>query len=216
MKKLVLSSVMLMASLQATDYGLEEKDASGIYIGVGVAISTFDAAFYDNTYYFPEDGDDTVNREKSSMYANDTGYKIYGGYQFNKIIGVEFSYNDYGHLENDLLTQDPYSITLAANAGYNFLNNQLRPFGILGLGYMKTNQNRELFDEDVATLHFGLGAEYYPTVLKGVGFRLGLEGDYMFKSQYAYHETVNDTEVYEYKLLYRDYVNYFLAVAYKF
>ena len=215
MKLLTKTGLVLGLAMLSTLSAGDIQSADGAYGGVGVGYSAFNASYRDSSYHFPEDGEDTGSSEQNSIDANDIGYRIYGGYQFNKIIGVEMSYNDYGHMDDGLFSQDPYSLSVSANAGYNFVDNQIRPFGILGLGYMKANQNTEVFDESVAAVHFGAGFEYYPSIFHGVGFRTGLEGDYKVKREYAYSEA-DSGDLYSLETLRRTYVMYYLAVAYKF
>jgi len=203
---LSMAAALLSVSLYASE------DGSGTYFGVAGGWSGYKAKFIDSDYYIDDD-ESSGSSKSNSIDDSDEGYKLYGGYQFNKIIGVEASYTDYGVMEFKNYTQKPQSFSVYANAGYNFLNGQLRPFGLLGLGYLKTNQSRNLLDDDFVTVHAGGGVEYYPTVLGGLGFRAAVEADIHISSQTAVDETGNyyssETFCQRYTLLY-------MGVQYKF
>ena len=226
MKKIVISTLLVLSSLQANEATTkssvkESNSASGIYIGLGIASSAFNGSYFSNTYIVDPNEDILYQNDARRIYSNNTGYKIYGGYQFNKIVGVELSYNDYGSFENTIrlfnktlnYTQDPSSVSLSANLGYNFLNNQLRPFGIIGMGYMQTNQNTAIFDSEDMAMHYGGGVEYYPTILQGLGFRAGVEFDTLMVGQQRYNDEQNS---YSEQVIFRDYANYYASIAYKF
>jgi len=166
----------------------EENTGKGFYVGVGLGGSFYNTSLTKSSYYlYDPDGTYTINgSDLEQLDGSDTGYLLYGGYQFNKIIGVEGSYTDYGTFSSNIgtfeFTQKPQSYAVSANAGYNFFNGQLRPFGLLGIGYLVTNQSdaytqMKAWDDDFATLHMGIGIEYYPTVLKGFGVRASYTAD---------------------------------------
>ena len=167
---------------------IQENTGKGFYVGAGAGASFYNVSLTHSSYdlYDPE-GTYTINgSDLDQLDGSDVGYLLYGGYQFNKIIGVEGSFTDYGTFSSKIgslaFTKKPQSYAIAANAGYNFFNGQLRPFGLLGLGYLVTNQSgayekMNAFDSDFATLHMGLGVEYYPTVLKGFGVRASYTAD---------------------------------------
>ncbi len=202
---------LLIASLSvATAFASE--DGSGTYFGVAGGWSGYKAKFVDEDFYIIDDNTGGSTKTKE-FDEDDSGYKIYGGYQFNKIIGVEASYTDYGTMSSYNYTQEPQSFAVYANAGYNFFNGQLRPFGLLGLGYLKTNQSRDLLDEDFVTLHVGGGVEYYPTVLNGFGIRAAIEGDVHVSNESA----VNEYGVYySSETFCQRYMLMYLGVQYKF
>jgi hypothetical protein len=170
-------------ALSATD------DGSGYYLGAGGGWSGYRALFVNGDYTIDDDYSGAT--QTKSYDEQDAGYRFYGGYQFNKIIGIEGAYTDYGTLSSSSYTQEPYSISLSANAGYSFLEGQLRPFGLLGLAYLKTNQSRDLLDEERAAIHAGLGVEYYPTALHGLGFRAALDADFHISNQAAEDDSGN-------------------------
>ncbi|OQX58257.1 MAG: hypothetical protein B5M52_05765 [Helicobacteraceae bacterium 4484_230] len=191
---------------------LASNDGSGTYFGIAGGWSCYKAKFIDEDYYI--DDDETAGKTKTKSFdENDKGFKFYGGYQFNEIIAVEASFTDYGTLSSENYSQEPQSFAVYANAGYNFLNGQLRPFGLLGLGYLNSNQSRDLLDEDFVTVHAGGGVEYYPAVLKGLGFRAALEGDFYVNNESAYDD---DNNHYSSETFFQRYMMFYIGVQYKF
>ncbi len=145
---------------------------------------------------------------------NANGYKIYGGYQFNNIIAIEASFTNYGtFVASERYTQKPKSVALSANAGYNFLKGQLRPFGLLGLGYLKTNESRDVLSDGFVIINIGVGIEYYPTVLKGMGFRVVYERNFLINGQEAVDES---GENYSMEQFAHTYHLTYIGVQYKF
>ena len=188
----------------------------GFYVGAGVGYSYYWAALSESTYNM-DNGQYKFSEQDLS--DSDTGYILYAGYQFNKIVGVELAYTDYGQYTHVDITgkevqQDPVSTSLYANLGYNFLNGQLRPFGLLGIGYLQQNQSEKYLDvdENVATAHFGVGVEYYPTVLKGLGIRATWTSDYYYESTYGYTASDVQADV----VLWQQYGLLSASIQYKF
>ena len=154
---LLASTVVLGADETVSSEVVASKDVKkvntgeGFYIGAGIGASFYNITSADGDYYIPDDGDGThtiVIDQFEDLDDNDLGYLFYAGYQFNKIIGVEASYTDYGAFSGSIANtnlgtfkKDPYAIAVAANAGYTFFNGQLRPFGLLGLGYLNSKQS---------------------------------------------------------------------------
>jgi len=154
-------------------------NSSGAYIGIG----------YGNTIY-ESDGFVSEQITLSAFDEEDSGLTFYGGYQFNNIVGVELSYRDYGKFEADSgFAQEPTGLSIGANVGYSFLDGQLRPFGVIGMGFVKMNYVNLpsyviSFDETGAAIHYGLGVQYKPDLLAGFGFRMAYEADsYTIKVQ---------------------------------
>lgn len=147
-------------------------NSSGAYIGIG----------YGNTI-FESDGFVGDQITTSDFDEEDSGLTFYGGYQFNNIVGVELSYRDYGKFEAiSGFAQEPTGMGVGANVGYSFLDGQLRPFGVLGLSYVKMNYiNLPAYvislDDTGAAVHYGIGVQYEPDVLAGLGFRMAYEAD---------------------------------------
>ena len=214
----------------------KENTGSGFYLGAG-----FGASFYNLTTlksdYYVEDGSEPEYHltadDMSNLDDTSEGYLFYGGYQFNKIIAVEASYTDYGSFESTVtktvlgnevkkeFTKKPTSVAVYANAGYTFLNGQLRPFGLLGLGYVQTHQseaynNIDLFSDDTfVSIHIGTGLDYYPSVFKGFGFRVSVTADnYYDNTTVAYENTTKDqiTDV----AVWQSYSLLYIGAQYKF
>ena len=200
--------------------------AKGFYLGAGLGTSFYNASLTKSQYYIQDpDGTYVIKGDDlSELDDSDTGYILYGGYQFNKIVGIEGSFTDYGTFSSDLknrtYTKQPQSYAIAANVGYNFLNGQLRPFGIIGLGYLITNQDcdykrLDIWKEDFVTLHMGVGVEYYPTVLKGLGFRASYVAD-SYVGEVDTFEGPSTTDKVTHTLLWQNYSLLYAAIAYKF
>ena len=197
MKKIVTLATCLLlgASLNA-------NDAKGVYVGVGVGPSQFDDGGLkddDNAYLTR-----TAQTYRAADSYDATGYKIYAGYQFNKIIAVEASYTGYGEQSLDYSNGDQAKVSLtsigiAANVGYNFgKKDEFRPFVIIGVSSVNFNKSGSLnyySDSSTAAYKLGVGFEYAPSIFKGLGFRIAYEGDYYsvksnatapeFKSEYT-------------------------------
>ena len=157
------------------------EDGSGAYIGLG-----FGSTAYVDSGFVKEQ-----QTAEDELGANDSGFKIYGGYQANKIIGIEASYVNYGEFTAGDYKHSSQSFNIAANLGYSFLDGQLRPFSLLGIGYLRNTfpkDNTPLIDEDNFAMHVGLGLDYTPKGLGGVGFRIAYEGN-----SYSYDVDENQT-----------------------
>jgi len=163
---------------------LSASDVSG-YIGLGIGSS----AYVDSGF---------ANKELSSVSEDialdSMGSKVYGGVRFNKIIGIEASYVYYGHFKvNENYSYKAHGFSTAANIGYSFMHKQLRPFVLIGLGYVISNFNDESLgiDKRKPTLEVGLGFEYIPYFLYGFGVRIAFESN-----NFSYKvEANNDNEV---------------------
>ena len=163
MKKVLL--LLSVATLLVTDIVAAEP---GIYLGVG----------YGTTSFYDSDMVQDI-APSASLDKSDAGVKFYAGWMINNIVGVELGYANYGSFSLDDTSIDVSSYSVAANLGYTFLNGQLRPFGLAGLGYIANdypegNAQNNVDPTNVA-FHLGVGVSYVPTVLKGVGFRLAYE-----------------------------------------
>lgn len=163
--------VMGAAALLSTA-AMAGPNSSGAYIGFG----------YGNTIY-ESDGFVSEQITPSAFDEDDGGLTFYGGYQFNNIVGVELSYRDYGKFEADSgFAQEPTGLSVGANVGYSFLDGQLRPFGVLGMGFVKMNYiNLPSYvislDDSGAAVHYGVGVQYEPDILLGLGLRMAYEAD---------------------------------------
>ena len=134
----LISAVSLPALAAGTD--------GGAYIGGGLSV------------YQDSDTDGAPSLDSSGM-----GYNLYGGYQFNRIVGVELGYTDYANYKNSTDKLSPTSISVSANLGYTF-DNTIRPFVLAGLSSVDLNTNSGAgYDDDSGTgFHFGVGVEYTP------------------------------------------------------
>ncbi len=168
MKKILSMAAVLALMSTAVIAG---PNSNGAYVGVGVGGSGYA-------------DDDFTKKELAAdnLDESDSGYTVYGGYQFNNVVGVELGYTDYGKFtaDNDY-SQAATSFHVAANVGYSFLDGQLRPFGTLGLGYVSLDwQNKPdiiEIDDGGGAFHYGLGVQYEPDFLAGFGLRLAYEAD---------------------------------------
>ena len=134
----LISAVSLPALAAGTD--------GGAYIGGGLSI------------YQDSDTDGAPSLDSDGM-----GYNLYGGYQFNRIVGVELGYTDYADYKNAGQKLSPTSISVSANLGYTF-DNTIRPFVLAGLSSVDLHANSAaMYDDDSGTgFHFGVGVEYTP------------------------------------------------------
>ncbi len=162
MKKIILASLLAFGF---TASAMASEDGSGAYAGLGYGTTVF--------------GDNDIFKNNSLKDDADSGLKVYGGYQFNKIVGVEATYTDYGTFTyNQGQTIDATAMSVGANLGYNFLDGQLRPFGLVGLSYLTLDHNfQNSYDDNTVAFAYGVGVEYSPKVLKGVGFRAAWNAD---------------------------------------
>ena len=180
----------------------------GFYIGLGAGTGSYSATLTNAKYYIDSDGDNSSSNIKGDNLdgLDDTSSTTiaYAGYQFNKIIALEASYTDHGSYSGELglnkaFKKNPGSIAVYANAGYSFLNGQLRPFGLLGLAYVDTKQSNAYeridIDDTAVALHIGTGVEYFPTALRGVGFRLAYTIDLFTDNSYDVYEGDNGTSI---------------------
>lgn len=136
-----LPLVFLAASASASDAN------TGPYLGAGIGVAQ---------------SADTDNYQ--DLDADGVGYNVYGGYYFNRIVGVEGNYNDYADMKaNGQKSMAPTSASVSANLGYTF-DNTIRPFALVGLSYvdLNANDNALMTDDSGVGFHFGVGVEYSP------------------------------------------------------
>jgi len=212
MKKALLaliSSTILVATLSAADVNAttpEKADAinTGWYIGLGLG-----AAGYSDG----DMGKDFDNYEVQIDQKSNLGVKLYAGYKFNSIVAVEASYINYGTFSYKAAgsytgTVDtevsPSSLNVMANLGYDFLDDQLRPFALVGLGYVNfgqsSNPTPEVYSTDNgAAFVIGTGLEYTPKNFQGIGFRFTMEQDVAYVVQ-SYDDPTKDDKAYANRL----------------
>ncbi|TEW53210.1 porin family protein [Psychromonas sp. RZ22] len=207
MKKIILPSLLLAASTSV--FAENQVKTSGIYVGTGYGLFIYNA---------DENWDDS---KKNGELVEDTDgdtFKIYGGYQFNRVIAIEMAYTDYGDASGYVydkanvkhaVDQSPKSFSVAANAGYSF-NNGLRPFALLGLSYMDLNSNYDFLDtNNPIAIKSGIGLEYSPAQLNGVQIRVALESDTYIAEAHDGLDKNDDLGVFSLSSLYA-------GVSYKF
>ena len=78
--KMFAAAVLVLSGL----FAVSQASAQGFYIGGSVGQSDMD------------DGNTTGLITSGSVDGSDTGYKIFGGYEFNKHFGLELAYVDLG------------------------------------------------------------------------------------------------------------------------
>ena len=154
-----------LVSLPTFSAGIE----GGPYIGAGLGV------------HQDSDTDGGANLDAESM-----GYSLYGGYQFNRIVGIELGYTDYaeyGKYSFKLLS--PTSLSVAANVGYTF-DNSIRPFVLAGLSYVDLTSSNSAFygDDSGAGFRFGIGVEYTP--VENLTLRLLSQADAVNIETYTY------------------------------
>ncbi len=140
--------------------------------------------------------------DSNSDGSIDAGHSLraYGGYAFNRIVSLEGSYTKYGKAEEGQgYSWDPSALALTANLGYTF-DSGFRPFATLGLSYLDLNESgAKLFNSDSGTaFRYGIGVEYMPAQVEGLGIRLAYEAD-AFKIESAqgqHNETLNVGSLY--------------------
>ena len=166
---------------------------SGFYLGAGYGQTIYGDFGYD-------DEKDEYTNNTLDLEADGSAMKVYTGYHFNRIVGVEVSYNHYGDLKTSSSSDlngklSPTSIAVSANLGFTF-DNGLRPFAITGLSSVDLQPSQEwLKNDSVMALHFGIGGEYSPPTLKGLSFRFAYEGEiYNNEIDKRYTSTANNTD----------------------
>ena len=197
----LLTASLLVTALSAADVNAtaptQVSIKTGWYLGLGLGATKF----------MDDDiGESFDNRPLGVSLDQDTsnGFKLYAGYKFNTIVGVEASYVNYGKftyknsLGDTTTTLNPESLNLAANLGYDFLNDQLRPYALAGLGYVDFAQGG--YDKIYSTessfgMVFGVGVEYTPKNFHGIGFRASIDRTMPVTVQ-TYNDPTKDDEAF--------------------
>lgn len=149
-----------------------DDELSGAYIGFGLG----NTAYVDSGF-----AKDHINGVDEEVTASSLGAKLLAGYEFNQIVAIEAAYVYYGNFDvNENYTYKAQGVSLSANVGYTFLSSRLRPYVLLGLGYVFSDfTHDENIDVpgDNPTLHLGFGLDYQTEVLGGVVFRIAYESN---------------------------------------
>lgn len=123
------------------------------------------------------------NLDNSAMpkISGSRSYRLYGGYQFNRIVSLEGGYTNYGKFSDKIFQGaelTPSAFSLAANLGYSF-DNGLRPFATLGLSRVAIDGEYKGYSDSTSATGFryGLGLEYAPQMVQGLAVRLAYEAD---------------------------------------
>jgi len=205
LKKLTLSTFLFALS---TSVIADEITPPGFYIGAGYGSFGYDTE---------EDWNNSTEYGVLIEETNGHSLKLYGGYQFNKVIAVEATYTDYGNTQGYVNTtsglasvkQSPTSFSLAANLGYSFKNG-IRPFGLIGLSATTLNSSYAFLEDDnITAIKMGLGVEFSPRQLHGIQFRLAYESDAYFAQEKV--STYNSDNLYIFTL-----DSFYAGVSYKF
>ncbi|PQJ88222.1 MULTISPECIES: porin family protein [Aliivibrio] len=204
MKKLGISLLLLSTSscvIANEHVPTQNPKISGFYVGAGFG-----------SFGYSEEDSWGYSNNKIEAKADGNTTKVYLGYQFNKIVGIEGTYTNYGKVKAkvDGYSMEPTSISLAANLGYTF-DNGIRPFGLVGMSNLDLKQNKEyLSDDNGAAFKFGFGVEYTPVSLKGVQLRAAYEMD-MYAVDYVDIQNGFTTETNLYAL-----DSLYIGASYKF
>lgn len=173
-KKVAIAVFSLVISLNAF---AEDK---GFYFGGSLGHATSETSIdeSDVNAFFAARGVTTT----SEVDDGDLGWKVYGGYDFNKYIGIELAYVDLGEAEVSATSSAPFVASASASAdadGFAFavvarypLNQQIDLFGKLGGFIWEAEADASITvagvtaavagfaEDDGNSVMFGLGAEY--------------------------------------------------------
>ncbi|MCL9773907.1 porin family protein [Vibrio methylphosphonaticus] len=139
----------------------------GFYIGGGFGLT--------------ESKMDNLDESSFPTFDGERALKVYGGYQFNRIVAVEAGYTNYGKFTHPAapgLSATPTAISVAANLGYTF-DNGIRPFATVGLSHvnMEFKLNSDSEKDSATGFRYGVGVEYAPKMIDGLAMRLAYEAD---------------------------------------
>ncbi len=199
MKRLLFPFLISTTSFYAL--ANDQPKVSGFYVGAG----------FGSFGYSEENSRHDANNNLISVEADGNSTNMYLGYQFNKIVGIEGTYTDYGTAKAKIgsYSMKPTAISLAANLGYSFANG-LRPFGLVGISRLDLNQNEGLLTDNIgAAFKFGFGVEFTPKALDGIQIRVAYEMD-----MYAVEHKSANGDYSEFNLNALD--SLYLGASYKF
>ena len=215
-KKHFMSMLSLLAVSVAGVSSANAADTNtGFYVGAGAGYSR--VKFNDNAFAVAGATASSLSKDES-----DTGFKLFGGYQFNQNIGVELGYVDLGRFNATRTVTAPAAGTVATNirtsggfldlVGTLPLQNNFSLLGKVGAIYSETkaslattgavalvagvNRNPK---ENETNFKLGLGAQYDFT--KTVGLRA--EWERFFKLGKTNTTGEGDVDLYSLNLIIR-------------
>ncbi|HIP75799.1 MAG TPA: hypothetical protein EYH12_01335 [Psychromonas hadalis] len=124
MKKLVTGLTVVALTVATTFVQAAEQKVSGFYLGGTVGQSGIDYDYSD----YSDDSD------------SDSGFALIGGYQFNRVVGIEVSYTDHGKFSGKNYEIAPSSFAVAANLAWTF-SNGIRPYALVGLSAVTLDES---------------------------------------------------------------------------
>lgn len=183
---------VLDPGLSATEYGDGEMDAldwTGVYLGFGIGQSRVSHwSDYANNFVNSSFGSPTVVGSDNE----DLGFKVFGGYQINKYLGVEAGFVDFNDVKANSTVAGPRTVyTTAENDAWTLaavgtwpVANRFSVFGKLGLNSWSSNLKTiatDTFGDTVSAtegsndydVFYGLGASY--ALLDSVELRAEIE-----------------------------------------
>ena len=155
MKKLILPISVLLFSSCLVEASPKQK-ISGLYLGTSFGFTKLILEDSHNTKYTSE---------------SESSFQLLGGYQFNRIIGIEVDYTDYSD-------SDITSIAAQATIGYTF-DMGLRPFVLGGLSSVNIDEKVNPYKDDTYLgFRNGVGLEYAPAAIGGWAIRVAYTIDF--------------------------------------
>lgn len=186
MKRIILTtlSYLLLSSFAFASEDMAMNKYKGFYIGAGIGTTDFNIKGVGELF-----DDELTGLTGYSSESDGMSYKIFTGYQFNRIVALEAEYTKYGNLKHTLEFGDENitvktkrnSFSLATNIGYTF-DNGLRPFSIIGISkvFDKDSSKDELnfkLKEKGGSVRLGAGLDYQFAGVRGLGIRTAYEVD---------------------------------------
>ncbi|PSW05511.1 porin family protein [Photobacterium lipolyticum] len=120
MKKIIIGLNVIVALSPAL---VSAKNMSGAYVGGVIGVTQFEYSSEDKA---------SIADDGGIIDDSDTGYKVFGGYQFNKYTAIEGFYADLGGVKIKYPSDD-----LKMNAG-------AKSFGVSVLGIIPVSHNFEI------------------------------------------------------------------------
>lgn len=193
MKKTSLMLGLLMAS------NLAVAQQSGFYAGASLGQAKVDSDANSLSSDLMAIG---VSNVSTSQDNNDTGWKVFGGYQFNPHFGVEWGYADLGKYMATATGQlrgvaisargnvDAYAVFADVVGHIPLINNALSIFGKAGVAYTKTKLNASASGGGVSASSGDSDGEVVPKL--GLGVRYSLTRQFAVRAEYERYFNVGD------------------------